>query len=448
MALPESGRLTTAMVATEFKVAAPYKLSDLFTAAKITSDGGVRKMSSFYGLSSVSWSEQVKLQAPTPKKQAFFGSTVAINRDGTVAVVGATQEDSAAGSAYVYALVSGQWTFQTEIKPVGLQSSTYYGVSVAINAEGNKIVVGATGYRKGVDSVGAVFTFVKEGNQWKEKPVRYSDTPERYSYYGVSISLNGTGDKLIVAARREGGNQGRAYVYEWLSDRWSAQQTLVSSDIESYDDFGLSVTLDSIGTTAVIGAMREDTGATDSGASYVFVNEGGAWKQQTKLLPSIKQEKQNFGYKAALSGDGNTYVVGLDSRKDPSGRTGKGVLCVYTRNGSTWSGPVIVEHDNWRRYDSFGTSVSISEDGNTILAGAESRDLNNIRDVGAVYLFSRQGNQWTQVAEMFASIPITYDQLGESVALSGDGKTAVYGTIFDDTGASNAGAVYIARKDE
>ena len=66
--------------------------------------------------------------------------------------------------------------------------------------------------------------------------------------------------------------------------------------------------------------------------------------------------------------------------------------------------------------DHFGSSVSLSGDGNTLAVGAYREDSNatgigedegddSTRDAGAVYVFSRSGTTWTQQAYVKASIP-------------------------------------------
>ena len=45
-----------------------------------------------------------------------------------------------------------------------------------------------------------------------------------------------------------------------------------------------SVAID--GDTMVAGAHKEDTGATDAGAAYVFTRSGTSWSQQAKLQAS------------------------------------------------------------------------------------------------------------------------------------------------------------------
>jgi hypothetical protein len=72
-----------------------------------------------------------------------------------------------------------------------------------------------------------------------------------------------------------------------------------------------------------------------------------------------------------------------------------------------------------------------------------------------VYVFSRSGSTWSQQAYVKASNTEAFDSFGASVALSADGNTLAVGALYEDSNAtgiggdqtnnsaSNAGAVYL-----
>ena len=84
---------------------------------------------------------------------------------------------------------------------------------------------------------------------------------------------------------------------------------------------------------------------------------------------------------------------------------------------------------------SFGDSVAVSADGDTaLIGGPEDNDL-----VGAAWVFTRQGSTWTQQGpKLTASDESGQGQFGSSVALSGDGNTALIGA-HDDKGWGRRG---------
>src|SRR3981081_671852 len=83
--------------------------------------------------------------------------------------------------------------------------------------------------------------------------------------------------------------------------------------------------------------------------------------------------------------------------------------------------------------DKFGDIVALSGDGNTLAVGAplESSAAKGIngkgandpgRSSGAVYVYVRNGNRWTEQAYVKASNPDSDDQFGYGVGLSADGN--------------------------
>ena len=62
------------------------------------------------------------------------------------------------------------------------------------------------------------------------------------------------------------------------------------------------------GNTAIIGGSLDNGG---TGAAWVFTRSGGVWTQQGgKLVGAGDVGKASQGKSLALSGDGNTIVVG------------------------------------------------------------------------------------------------------------------------------------------
>ena len=74
--------------------------------------------------------------------------------------------------------------------------------------------------------------------------------------------------------------------------------------------------------------------------------------------------------------------------------------------------------------DQFGMAMAMSADGNTIVVGAP---INGNDDVGAAYVFVRNGASWNQAAKLTASDTIRTNHLGLSVAISSNGSVIAVG---------------------
>ncbi len=123
-----------------------------------------------------------------------------------------------------------------------------------------------------------------------------------------------------------------------------------------------------------------------------------------------------------------------------------------------------IQSNNIDNDDRFGTSISLSDDGNVLAVGAPTEDgssqgINGQVDdrranSGAAYVFRRNGGFWVQEAYLKAFNNTTNgDQFGWSLSLSGDGNIlavsangedrSVSGAIVSGVAFENTGAVYL-----
>ena len=91
--------------------------------------------------------------------------------------------------------------------------------------------------------------------------------------------------------------------------------------------------------------------------------------------------------------------------------------------------------------DLIGRSVAISGDGNTALIGASGTEANGHTDEGAAYVFVRSGSSWTPQGRLIHS-SMNEVYLGYSVALSRDGNTALLGAPSYGFSATHHGAAF------
>jgi uncharacterized protein (TIGR03437 family) len=245
------------------------------------------------------------------------------------------------------------------------------------------------------------------------------------SHLGQSVAISG--NTAVVGASAGGGLIGAAYVFVLTDGTWSQQAKLTALDGETGDLFGSSVSVD--GQTAVIGAAGSISG---QGAAYVFVGSGSTWSQQAKVTVSGGASGDQFGVSVAVSGA--TAVIGASGSA-----SGQGAAYIFAANGSAWSQQAKLTASDGASGDQFGASVSLS--GTTAVVGAMGKSGGQ----GAAYVFISSGASWTQQAKLTASDGAGGDQLGFSVAVSGDtvlagaqGKAQGVGAayVFARSGAS------------
>ena len=137
------------------------------------------------------------------------------------------------------------------------------------------------------------------------------------------------------------------------------------------------------------------------------------------------------GTSVAISGDGNTAIAG-----GPADNNYAGAAWIWTRSGGIWtqqgtklvgSGAVGNANQGW--------SVALSADGNTALIGGPGDN----SSVGAAWVWTRSGAVWTQQgAKLVGSGAVGNVGQGFAVALSADGDTAIVGGPGDNSGAGAA----------
>ena len=303
----------------------------------------------------------------------------------------------------------------------------YFGHSVSLSSDGSTALVGA---QSKSSAAGAAYIFTRSGSTWTQQAKLTASDAAGNDYFGVSVSLSSDGSTALVGARGKSSNAGAAYVFTKSGSTWTEQQKITASDAAAGDYFGHSVSLSSDGSTALVGAYGKSSLHTSDGAAYIFTRSGSTWTQQAKLTASDAVVNDYFGYSVSLSSDGSTALVGAYYKS-----TDTGAAYIFTKSGSTWSQQQKITASDAVTGDRFGYSVSLSADGSTALVGAHRKYSN----IGAAYIFTRSGSTWTQQSILTAS-DAANDYFGWSVSLSGDGSTALVGAAYK---SSNTGAAYI-----
>lgn len=373
--------------------------------------------------------------------------------DGDVMVMGVPDNSAngrSVGTAYVY--VRNQqgtpadqsddtWEFETELTPATPFDANQFGSSVAIN--GDTIAVGAA--REGG---GAIYVFTRNGADWKTEPpsVEKLTVEGLFSsaYLGCAVSIYE--DTIVAGARFDlaaAYYSGAAYIFEKTGADWSnpAVRTLTASDYNTYDNYGISVSI--MGDLIVVGAASANIDGSKNGAAYVYTKNGDDWTSnapsEAKIVASNGVAGDYFGKSVATNG--TDIAIGAEN-SDPHGEN-SGSAYLYIRNGSDWStvSPTELEFTGKDTSDRFGTSVSLTAD--RLVVGAFGADTTR-SNTGAVYVYSKTGANWDLDNAAEKVLAISTDEiarLGEAVAISG--TTVVAGAPDIDLDGINSGGVFV-----
>lgn len=257
--------------------------------------------------------------------------------------------------------------------------------------------------------------------------------------YDVSISAppgRRIADYAIIGAPGDdeaAENAGAAYIYAFNSPHWQQEVKLTAADAAKGDAFGNVVSID--GTTAVVGAPKDDDTGSNSGAVYLFVRDANEWKQHAKLVPKESAKLDAFG--EAVDIQTSTLIVGAPGHTHGGVRFA-GAVFVFVRDGNTWKEHAKLTADDAGAGDQFGVSVDIGDD--IIIVGSKKNDPDGIRDAGAAYIFQRDGNIWKQGAKLTSPKKRKGDHFGTGVATSRN--IAIVGAPLSEEGGFSAGAAY------
>jgi hypothetical protein len=327
-----------------------------------------------------------------------FGFTVALSGDGNTAAVGAISEDSTGA---------------------GINNNQFQGDDSA-------------------NSAGAVYVFVRTGANWSQQAYVKAANSEAGDLFGYNIGLSADGNTMAVAGYDEDGSprspngipdnrrggSGAIYVFMRDASNWRQSAYLKGSRSEQGDSLGYSVAISHDGNTIAAGTADEDcyipgvnaspcdndrASNTSTGAAYVWVRTGNNWTEQAYIKHSNPGLEDWFGARLAMSGDGNTLAIsaaledsigqGINPPQNDDLAHEAGAVYLFTREGAAWTQRAFVKASNNEAFDEFGSALSLSQDGRTLVVGARGEDSNargvngNQRDnsaseAGAAYVFS------------------------------------------------------------
>ena len=339
------------------------------------------------------------------------------------------------------------WTTVTEEASLNTSGAgSEFGFNVGIDESGSSIVASSYETPKG-----AAYVFTRSGTTWSQDaklvPNNYSTDAGVGSGDSVCISKDGT--YVVLGGIYDSTNVtygGGAHVFVYASGSWSEQARLDASDAGSLfmPRFGSSVAIDGDNNTIAVGAA-------DSKAVYVFTRSGTTWSEEQKITPTHAGNvtADMFGGSVSLSEDGNTLAVGAYQATYPNVSQG-GEVYIFTRSGTTWSQEATIKPSDVAADDHFGwKSLSVSADGNTLLAASRRHDSNSLSDNGAAYIFTRSGTTWTQEAKLVPSDAHGNQWFGTGGSINANGDIVIVGAERSDISGDNyAGAAYIFQKSD
>lgn len=252
------------------------------------------------------------------------------------------------------------------------------------------------------------------------KPLLGTGGTGKQPFVGPTVALSADGKTAALGQIRDNDSTGAVWIFVRTGDTWTQQGgKLVGTGAQIGGYQGSSLALSADGNTLVEGGQPNGVGAV-----WIFTRSGSTWSQQSKLVGTGSIGMAQQGYAVAISANGNTVIsTGVSDNNNT------GAAWIFNRSGTTWtqSGAKIVATGNIGQ-PGLGSAAAISADGSTALIGG---NLDN-QEVGATWVFIRNGNTWTQQAKLIGTGHTIQADEGVAVALNADGNTALIGGNTDN----------------
>jgi hypothetical protein len=208
------------------------------------------------------WSTQTSLQINNVNASFMYWNAV-LSANGNTAVISRPGE-----GVWVFNRIGNSWTQEGgKIKPDAASGTSDFGTSLAINADGNTIVVGDFACYNGVDkSWGAAFIYNRLNSVWSQKTKLFLDNG--FNFFGVQTAISADGKTAIVEGNIYNNNintAGGNWVFTLKNDIWVNEGLKFNASKPFFNTRG-SLSISSDGNTAVEGVYDED-----GGGAYIYV---------------------------------------------------------------------------------------------------------------------------------------------------------------------------------
>jgi hypothetical protein len=327
---------------------------------------------------------------------------------------------------------------------IGEYAGDESGFSVSLSGDGNTVAIGAPYNGGNGERSGHIRVYDWDGTNWTQ---RGADIDGEYDHdkFGQSVSLSGNGDTVAIGSANNRECQGHVRVFDWNQRYYD-----IEADVSG---LGYSVSLSNGGNSVAIGAafsgdvlvFDDPHPITASPTQSPSMSPTSPTKSPsisptvltwTQLGADIDGEASNdfSGQLVPISADGNTVAIGA-MFNDGNG-SDSGHVRVYGWDGTNWTqrGQDI---DGEAGGDYSGTSVSLSDDGNTVAIGASHNDGNG-SDSGHVRVYDWDGTNWAQRGADIDGA--ASDDRAGNLSLSGDGNSVAIGAYY---AANSAGHVRV-----
>jgi uncharacterized protein (TIGR03437 family) len=239
-----------------------------------------------------------------------FGGSIALSADGQTLAVGGPFDRNSVGAVWIFTRTSGAWIQQgPKLGGIDAAGAPLQGVSVSISGDGNTLLFGGL---DDANAAGAAWVFTRSAGAWKRQGPKLvgAGAEGDFSWQGSEVALASDGNAALIAGQHDNYSAGAVWVFTRVGGSWTQQGgKLVGAGAEGRAYQG-SVALSGDGSVAVIGGPG-DHFPPQTGATWVFNRSGSEWRQHGDKLVGWGSMGQTYqGISVAIDKVGKTLVVG------------------------------------------------------------------------------------------------------------------------------------------
>lgn len=386
----------------------------------------------------VAFEENQKITPADPEAFEYFGqdAMAVSSQSGTHMVVGSKNKIGGNGKIYFYSRNSlNPYTSWADGNTFVGNAGDEMGASVAMSRDGVLAVVGAPGNAK-------AYVFVRNGYTWALTATLTTEAGIRLGTR-VAVSAPDAGYNYYVAVSDPEAimGQGRVHIFHGNNDSWTPcfDPFVTVAGMAPLALWGSALHMSEDGAFLAVGAP-----GVGAGTAHVFargnVGAQARWSQQVVLEGTAAGDR--FGTAVSLSGDGKVLAVGSPQSSTVMGIR-SGSVYIFHRSGEVWTMAAKMVGNDTTTGDELGSAVAIDASGTSLVVS--SLYDNNMFGVasGSAYIFYRSpASGWTFLSKLVSNNSTANSGFGNTVAITERGAFVAVGASAQSHTVSSAGLVY------
>jgi hypothetical protein len=230
-------------------------------------------------------------------KSTSFGTQVCLNDAGTRLFVSDPNDNSNTGKVYVYDYSGSAWgnsETHSWVSPDGNANDYFGGVAgkgIDCNSDGTRLLV-VTGYV----GIKKAWIFDHNGSSWNTLATKTWTSSS--ASWGTTCALNDTGDRAFI------GYEAGVDIFHYDGSNWPTSAT---KNYTGSSNFGMSLTINGAGTRLLVGDYGYSSG---NGQTTLYDYTGSAWNTlATQVINGSNGNNTYYGHGINMSRDGKRYLV-------------------------------------------------------------------------------------------------------------------------------------------